>query len=126
MEPVNNETHEPATRRARLRVAYHGGFFHGFASNGETEAIEDVLVNAMQTVLRIPISFSTAGRTDAGVHSRGQIISLDLPADTHLPSFMRSINSLVKPHISVSDVQWTQDDFDARYNATWRRYRYFV
>jgi tRNA pseudouridine38-40 synthase len=126
MEPVSNETHEPAIRRARLRVAYHGAFFHGFATNGESEAVEDVLIHAMKTVLRAPVVLSTAGRTDAGVHSRGQIVSLDLPADTHLPSFMRSINSLCKPHISVSDVEWAQDDFDARYSATWRRYRYFV
>ena len=126
MEPEETSVNGPALARVRLHVAYHGAFFHGFASNKESHTVEDVLVDVISTVTRIPIRISTAGRTDAGVHARQQVISLDIPASTHLDTFVRSINSLAAPHIAVSDATWVEDTFDARRSATWRRYRYFV
>jgi len=126
MEPDNHFSNGPALARVRLFVTYHGAFFHGFASNNESPTVEDALVEAMSTIARIPVRISTAGRTDTGVHARQQVISLDLPSNTHLESFVRGVNSLCAPNVAVFDAQWVDDSFDARRSATWRRYRYFV
>lgn len=117
---------EPAIRRARLRVAYHGAAFHGFAANDDVETVEGVLEKAIATITQHPVEISTAGRTDAGVHARAQIISVDIPATMKLSRLVRSINGLCAPHIAVSEAQWVENDFDARHSATWRRYRYTV
>ena len=106
MEPDNTFADGPALARVRLHVAYHGAFFHGFASNKESPTVEDSIVEAISTVTRIPVRISTAGRTDAGVHARQQVITVDVPASLRLDAFVRSINALSAPHIAVSDAQW--------------------
>lgn len=126
MSPEENETNEPATRRARVRVAYHGAAFHGFAANEDVRTVEGELERAISTVTRHHVDISTAGRTDAGVHARGQVVSFDVPHDTVLTSLVRSINGMCGPHIAVSEPEWVDADFDARRSATWRRYRYTV
>lgn len=126
MEPDTNEINGPATRRARFRVSYHGAHFHGFALNKDVATVEALLVKSISTVTRSKVELSSAGRTDTGVHSRGQVVSCDLPADTNFHRLMRSVNGLCAPHISISDLQWTDNDFDARRSATWRQYRYTV
>ena len=126
MEPDNNAMNEPATRRARLRVAYNGGAFHGFADNEGVNTVAGTLIAALRTVLRCDVEISMAGRTDAGVHARGQVISFDAPAATDLSAMVRSINAICAPHIAVSEPQWTGSLFDARSSATWRHYKYTV
>lgn len=126
MAPDHNAQNGPATRRARLRVSYHGAHFHGFAQNNDVETVEGRLEHALATVTQSSVSISTAGRTDAGVHARGQVVSCDLPGDTNLQTLVRSVNGLCGPHIAVADAEWADDDFDARRSATWRRYRYTV
>lgn len=126
MTPEENAMNEPAFRRARLRVAYHGAAFHGFAMNDGVDTVEGVLQKAISTITRHQVEISTAGRTDAGVHARGQEISCDIPATTSLSALVRSVNGMCAPHIAVSHAQWVDNDFDARHSATWRRYRYTV
>jgi tRNA pseudouridine38-40 synthase len=127
MTPEQKALNEPALRRARLRVAYHGAAFKGWAINNDIVSVEGVLTDTISTVTRHPVSLSTAGRTDAGVHARGQIISFDIPADTDIQSLMHRINGMCAPHIAVSDAQWAEPaDFDARRDAVWRRYKYTV
>ena len=75
MTPEENAKNEPALRRARLRVAYHGAAFHGFAMNEGVDTVEGLLQKTISTVTRHDVEISTAGRTDAGVHARGQEIS---------------------------------------------------
>ncbi len=126
MEPEDNAVNGPATRRARLRVSYHGAHFHGFARNDGVETVEGRLEDAISTITQTTVSISTAGRTDAGVHARGQVVSCDVPHDTDLAALVRSVNGLCGPHIAVSGAGWVGNDFDARRSATWRRYRYTV
>jgi tRNA pseudouridine38-40 synthase len=84
------------------------------------------LGDAMAKVLRQPVEMTGAGRTDAGVHGWGQVVSLDLPADTDLEALVRSINKLCAPDIALREPEWASPDFDARFSATSRRYRYHV
>ena len=71
-------------------------------------------------------SSTGAGRTDAGVHAWGQVVSGDLPADTDLADLSRRVNKLCAPAIAVRDAAWVDGEFDARFSASWRHYRYDV
>ncbi len=84
------------------------------------------LVDAVAKVVRTPVELTGAGRTDAGVHAWGQVVSGDLPATTDLADLQRRINKICAPDIAVRSLGWTSPDFDARFSATSRRYRYHV
>ncbi len=79
------------------------------------------VVNALQIVLRQPVSIAVAGRTDRGVHALGQVISYDGP----LPR-LRSVNAVLPREIVVLSAEEAPDGFSARYDATSRTYRYRV
>jgi tRNA pseudouridine38-40 synthase len=84
------------------------------------------LTDAISLVVRQPVQLTGAGRTDAGVHAWGQVVSGDLPDTTDLDELARRVNKLCAPAISVRSATWADADFDARFSATWRRYRYHV
>ncbi|HUS42422.1 MAG TPA: tRNA pseudouridine(38-40) synthase TruA [Ilumatobacteraceae bacterium] len=116
----------PDTRNARLTVAYDGTAFRGFAESNGVRTVMGELRRAVETVVRRPVELTGAGRTDAGVHGWGQVVSGKLPASTDLRRLERSINGLCGPDISVRDVDWADGAFSARFSATGRTYHYFV
>ncbi len=124
--PPEDPRNEPATRRACFIVAYNGAPFHGFAINEGVETVGALLTDALSTVSRHNVDLTVAGRTDRGVHARAQVISCDLPADTDLDRVAVGVNALCAPHISIREATWADDDFNARYSAKWRHYKYFV
>lgn len=110
-----------------MTVAYDGAAFHGFAANDGVRTVMGDLSAAVATVVRQPVELTGAGRTDAGVHAWGQVVSGDLPDDTDLAGLTRRLNKLCAPAIAVRDAAWADDDdFSARFSATWRHYRYDV
>lgn len=84
------------------------------------------LMSAVAKVVRRPVEFSMSGRTDAGVHAWGQVLSGDLPAQTDLADLQRRVNKMCAPDISIRSIEWVEADFHARFSATSRRYRYHV
>jgi len=120
------EPEQPVVRRVRLLVAYLGTRFRGAAANPGVRTVLGELEPAIATVLRQPVELTIAGRTDAGVHGWGQVLSGDLPEDTDLDRLVRRLNKLCGPEISIRDASWAADDFDARFSATSRQYRYHV
>jgi tRNA pseudouridine38-40 synthase len=123
---MNEPTSEPATRRARLVVAYDGAGFHGFAPNEGVATVAETLREALGRVAREPVDLVGAGRTDAGVHAWGQVVSCDLPTGVDLDGLVRRLNSMCGPAIVVRSAEWADPGFDARFSARWRRYRYTV
>lgn len=119
---------EPApTRRIRLVIAYDGSGFHGFAVNAGVRTVGGVLTEALSTVLGHPVELTCAGRTDKGVHARGQVVHLDTTvAEPDLGALVRSVNALCGPAVAVRDAAVVEDDFDARFSAVARRYRYQI
>ncbi len=115
-----------STRRARFLVAYDGTDFHGFAPNVGVRTVLGELSAAVSLVVRTPVELTGAGRTDAGVHAWGQVVSGDLPDDTDLAGLARRINKMHGPEIAVRDAAWASPDFDARFSANYRHYRYHV
>lgn len=113
-------------RTLRLLVAYHGPSFHGFAPNDGVVTVAGSLEQALSRALRCPTTVVGAGRTDAGVHAWGQVVSCVVPASTDLEHVRRRINAQTAPQLVVRQVQWAPDGFHARFSAQWRRYRYTI
>ena len=92
------------TVRVRLVVAYDGSPFHGFAVNAGVRTVGGTLTEALATVLRHPVDVTCAGRTDKGVHARGQVVTFEAEADrVHLPSMQKALNKLCGPAIAVTE-----------------------
>jgi tRNA pseudouridine38-40 synthase len=107
-------------------VAYDGGGFYGFATADGLPTVAGELVRVISMVAREPVTVVAAGRTDAGVHARGQVLSFDLPDHVDLEALQRSVNKLLRPAIVMRSVEPVALDFSARFDARWRRYRYTV
>jgi tRNA pseudouridine38-40 synthase len=123
----------PAATTVRLVVAYDGTDFHGFADQPGQRTVAGVLVEAIEQALRAPVDhFAAAGRTDAGVHAWGQVVSFRVgsgPTDPGPIDFgrLRSVlNRRLGPEVVVREAAPAADGFDARHSACWRRYRYTI
>lgn len=116
-----------AVDRVRLVVAYDGGAFHGFAANEGVRTVGGTLAEALHTVLGHRVDLTCAGRTDKGVHARAQVVSFDARAGrVDPPTLVKSLNALCGPDIAVTQAALVAADFDARFSATARRYRYRI
>ena len=110
--------------RVRFDLAYEGTGFAGWARQPDQRTVQGVLEDALGQVLRLPEppSLTVAGRTDAGVHARGQVAHGDLES---LPA-LRWLNALLPDDVRVHEVTPAPPGFDARFSALSRRYRYRV
>jgi tRNA pseudouridine38-40 synthase len=107
---------------ARLLLEYDGGGFHGWARQpGGVRTVQAVLEEAMERIAGEPIALTVAGRTDAGVHARGQVVS-----HPGRPLHASALNALLPPDVRVLESEHAEDGFDARRDATARVYRYRV
>jgi tRNA pseudouridine38-40 synthase len=113
-------------RRARFTVAYDGTELSGFAEQPGVRTVVGELRGSIERILQRPSDLVGAGRTDAGVHGWGQVVSLTLPGDIDLSNLQRRINRMCGPQIAVRDIGWVDDGFHARFSATYREYRYHV
>lgn len=110
----------------RLLVEYDGAGFAGWAAQPGQRTCEDVLSQALATVLRAPVALRVAGRTDAGVHATGQVVSLAVAAAPEPRRLLRSLAGVLPGDIAVRDVAVAPDGFDARADAVSRSYEYRV
>lgn len=104
--------------RLRLDLAYDGTGFRGFAINPGVDTVEARLVAALEQVLSHPVRLACAGRTDAGVHARAQVVSFDTDADVDVDRLVRSLNRLCGEEIVVSKAAVAAPDFHARFRVT--------
>ena len=126
-DPAEEAPPPGPTSRVRFTVAYDGTGFHGFAANEGVRTVAGVLAEALERALGHRVELTCAGRTDAGVHARGQVVTFDARADgLDLVALARSVNHQCGPQVAVRDAAVVADDFDARFSAVARRYRYLV
>lgn len=123
-----------------MKVAYRGAAFSGFARQPEQLTVQGELERALETLFRRPVETTCAGRTDTGVHARGQVVSFELAPDElaeqdardagsrreRFASFRRSLNAITHEDIAVREVWQAADGFSARFDATAREYRYYL
>jgi tRNA pseudouridine38-40 synthase len=117
--------------RVRIDLSYDGGGFSGWARQPGQRTVQQVLEDALSQVLRAdpPVQLIVAGRTDAGVHARGQVAHADLPLGAWLdaaPVILRRLARLLPPDVRVRRIGVAPDGFDARFSALSRRYSYRV
>ena len=110
----------------RLTLAYDGSGFRGWAKNAGQRTVEGVLSDALSRVLGEDSKLSVAGRTDAGVHARGQVASFIADGRVDLERLQRSINGMLAPEIVADEVRRAPEGFNARRSATAREYRYRI
>jgi tRNA pseudouridine38-40 synthase len=108
----------------RLDLAYDGSGFRGFARQPRTRTVEGVLGDALERILRRRPRLSVAGRTDAGVHAEGQVVSFE--ADEDPERIQRALNGILAPEVVIGRARVVPDGFDARRSATAREYRYRI
>lgn len=124
--------------RIRLDLAYDGTDFRGWATQPGLRTVQGTLEDALATALRVPnVRVVCAGRTDAGVHARGQVVHADVSPDRieafagrrregPLQALMRRLNGLLPADLRVRALTEAEPGFDARFSASWRRYTYRV
>ncbi len=111
----------------KLVLEYHGGQFFGWAVQPGFRTVEQAVLDALGTVLGSAPSLSVAGRTDTGVHARGQVVSFAVPGEAPEPlALLRSLNGVLPHDVAVAAAEAAPDGFDARRDARSRTYRYRV
>ena len=113
-------------RRLRLVVAYDGAPFSGFARQRDRRTVQGELEAALSRLAKRPVWTVGAGRTDAGVHARGQVVHADVPARLDPERVRRALNGELGPAITVREVAWAPPGFDARVSARRRTYVYRI
>lgn len=115
-------------RVIRLTLGYDGTDFRGWATqrDADVRTVEGTLADVLSRVVRHDVRLSVAGRTDAGVHARGQVASFVTSGRLAPERIQRAANSFLSPEIVVVDAQEARDGFDARFSATARGYRYVI
>ncbi|CAB4341230.1 unannotated protein [freshwater metagenome] len=118
--------------RLRMTIAYDGSKFRGMAENEGVITVAGTIRAELERCVEHPIVLSVAGRTDAGVHAWGQVISFDVDTDLvgsgkgSPARLARAINQQSVPAIVVRDAELAAADFDARFSAVTRSYRYTI
>jgi tRNA pseudouridine38-40 synthase len=124
--------------RLRINCAYDGADFSGWATQPGLRTVQATLEEALATVLRTErVRVTVAGRTDAGVHARGQVVHLDVDpelvrassargGEASLETLARRVDGVLPPDLRVRRVREAPEGFDARFSAIWRRYAYRV
>lgn len=121
-----------------MDVAYDGTDFKGWATQPRLRTVQGTLEAGLATALRVPEArLVCAGRTDSGVHARGQVVHFDVAPEAVAASAGRStapapealarrLNGILPADVHVRRVVEAPDGFDARFSASWRRYAYRV
>ncbi|MGW4289955.1 tRNA pseudouridine(38-40) synthase TruA [Streptomyces sp. NPDC004673] len=123
---------QPGHVRIRLDLSYDGGDFHGWAKQaGGRRTVQGEIEDALRTVTRSKETYelTVAGRTDAGVHARGQVAHVDLPEPVwaeHREKLLKRLAGRLSKDVRVWSLTEAPPGFNARFSAVWRRYAYRV
>jgi len=107
----------------RLDLAYDGTGFRGWAKQPGVRTVQGELEAALRRRLG-PVETVVAGRTDAGVHARGQVVSFVTEKDIQADSLAQSLTKMLAPEVVVRECRTVPDGFSARFSALHRSYRY--
>ncbi|MFG3096159.1 tRNA pseudouridine(38-40) synthase TruA [Streptomyces sp. NPDC048202] len=123
---------QPGHVRIRLDLSYDGSDFHGWAKQaGGRRTVQGEIEDALRTVTRSQETYelTVAGRTDAGVHARGQVAHVDLPEPVwaeHREKLLKRLAGRLSKDVRVWSLTEAPPGFNARFSAVWRRYAYRV
>jgi len=108
-------------------IEYKGTHYHGWQIQKNANTIQGELNKAFKILLPSNnISIIGSGRTDSGVHAYNQTVSVQLPDDLDLNNFFNSINGIINNDIYIKSFEKVDDDFHARFSASFRSYQYYI
>jgi tRNA pseudouridine38-40 synthase len=113
-------------RNLRFVIAYQGTAYAGWQIQPVAPTVQGVIEERLATMTQRPCRLRAAGRTDAGVHARGQLANLLTESTLSTRTFFRGLNGLLPPDIAVLSVEEVPLDFDSRRNNHGKHYRYSV
>ena len=110
----------------KITLQYDGTDFHGWQMQGDLRTVQGELTNALSQIDGRPVIVHGSGRTDAGVHARGQVASVNLQKQINAEKLRAAINGNVGKDLRAMAVETVSDDFHARYSALDKTYRYRI
>jgi tRNA pseudouridine38-40 synthase len=110
----------------KLTLAYDGTEFHGWQIQPGQPTIQGALTDVLRKITQENIQIHAAGRTDVGVHARGQVAHFKTGSELTAAEFQRAFNALLPPEIRVVAVEEVGPDFHARWNALSKTYEYRI
>ncbi|MEO8898109.1 MAG: tRNA pseudouridine(38-40) synthase TruA [Candidatus Dormibacter sp.] len=110
----------------RLVLEYDGTDFHGWQSQPSVRTVEGVLRDALRRVTTETPALTAAGRTDAGAHSHGQVVGVQLHRDWEPARLSAALNAALPQDVAVREATIAPPAFHARFDALSRTYRYMV
>lgn len=114
------------TRTMQLVMQYDGTGFSGWQRQPDRRTVQGVVEAALSRLCAQPTAALGSGRTDAGVHARGQAVGVQVSERWTPTTLRRALNAVLPPDAWVAAAHAMQDDFHARYDAVARRYSYYV
>lgn len=111
-----------------LKIEYDGSHFHGWQFQPNVVTIEEELLKTLRLVLRTEIrAIYASGRTDAGVHARGQVANFHVNLENvDLHRLKHAVSSIMRPKLAIVEAKFVADDFHARFNAISKQYSYRI
>lgn len=112
--------------RIALGIEYDGTAYNGWQRQRNGTGVQSILERALAKVADADVEVVCAGRTDAGVHAEAQVVHFDAAAARSRRGWVLGVNSNLPPDVNARWAEFVADDFDARYSAISRTYRYLV
>ena len=112
--------------RLKLTLEYDGTDFHGWAAQPELRTVEGVVREALRDVYSRYDKLAVAGRTDTGVHARGNVVSIEADGGPPAERAADALNAALPDDVAVVAAEEAADDFHARHSAKSRSYRYRI
>jgi tRNA pseudouridine38-40 synthase len=112
--------------RFRLLIEYKGSSYYGWQIQSGQVTIQGEIENALKKIYSKNIGIIGAGRTDTGVHARGQFAHFDVDSEIDTDILQRSLNGILNSDICIKEISRADPEFHARYSALSREYRYFI
>ena len=112
--------------RLRVDLTYQGTNFSGWAKQPNERTVQEEVEKALSTITQTKVATIVAGRTDAGVHAKHQVIHTDLPSQTDINNLAFRLNQILDADIRVLEAQWAPVNFHARFTAVSRTYQYKI
>ncbi len=109
-----------------IYLSYDGTNYHGWQIQPNGISVQEVLMKALSTFLRKPVEVVGAGRTDAGVHARLMVAHFDFDTELDCATVVDKLNRLLPPDVAVHRVRRVKSDAHARFDATYRTYKYYI
>ena len=113
-------------RNVKLLIAYDGTEFHGWQHQPDLRTVQGEIEHCLIRIVRHPVSVRGSGRTDAGVHARGQVANFRTTCTIPARNIGRAINSRLPDDVAILDVRDVHPDFVASASATSKLYRYTI